>query len=77
MDFELIGDLTGVETIAVNLSIRENADLKARYAGRRWKKLKGMGRVQLSNGSVRDAEIHWCEAHGVGKRKMKIKRLLD
>jgi hypothetical protein len=77
MDFEIIGELSNVETIAVNLSIRENADLKARYGGRRWRKLKGIGTVRLSSGSVRRAEIHWYEAHGVGKRKMKIKRLLD
>ncbi len=77
MDFELIGELSDVETIAVNLSVRENADLKARHGGRRWRKLKGVGTVRLTNGSVRRAELHWYEAHGVGKRKMKIKRLLD
>ena len=77
MDFELVGELSEVETIAVNLSIRENADLKARYGGRRWRKLKGIGSVRFTNGSVRRAEIHWYGAHGVGKRKMKIKRLLD
>ena len=77
MDFELIGDLSNVETIAVNLLIRENTDLKARYGGRRWRKLKGIGTVRLSSGSIRRAEVHWDEAHGVGRRKMKIKRLLD
>ncbi|WP_165228783.1 hypothetical protein [Aquisphaera insulae] len=77
MDFELFGDLSDVETIAVNLSIRENADLKARYGGRRWRKLKGIATVRLASGSVRRAEVHWYEAHGVGRRKMKIKRLLD
>jgi len=77
MDFELIGGSSEVETIAVNLSIRESADLKARYGGRRRRKLKGVGTVRLANGSVRRAEVHWYEAHGVGKRKMKIKRLLD
>jgi hypothetical protein len=77
MDFELVGELAEVETIAVNLSIRENADLKARYGGRRWRKLKGVGMVRLGNGNVRRAEVHWYEAHGIGRRKMKIKRLLD
>ena len=76
-DFELIGELSGIETIAVNLSIRENADLKARYGGRRWRKLRGISTVRLANGSVRWAKVPWYEAHGVGKRKMKIKRLLD
>jgi hypothetical protein len=77
MDFEILGELSDVETIAVNLSIRENADLKARHGGRRWRKLKGIGTIRLASGSVRLAEVHWYEAHGVGKRKMKIKRLLD
>jgi hypothetical protein len=61
----------------VSLSIRANADLKARYGGRRWRKLKGIGTVRLANGSIRSAEIRWYESHGVGKRKIKIKRLLD
>jgi hypothetical protein len=77
MDFELVGELSDIEIIAVNLSIRDNADLKARYGGRRWRKLKGVGTVRLASGSIRRAEVHWYEAHGVGKRKMKIKRLLD
>lgn len=77
MDFELVGELTDIDTIAVNLSIRENADLKARHGGRRWRKLKGIGPVRLPNGHVRRAEVHWYEAHGVGRRKMKIKRFLD
>ena len=77
MDFELIGELSEVETIAFTLSIRDNADLKARYGGRRWRKLKGIGKIRLPNRRVRNAEIHWYEAHGVGKRNLKIKRLLD
>ena len=77
MDFELVSDLADIEIIAVNLSIRERDSLKALFGGRRWRKLKGIGTVRLASGSVRRAELHWYEAHGVGKRKMKIKRLLD
>ncbi len=77
MDFELVGPLTDIQTIAVNVSIRERDLLKARYGGRRWRKLKGVALVRLINGHVRRAEIHWYEAHGVGRKKMKIKRLLD
>jgi hypothetical protein len=77
MDFELVGELTGIETIAVHLSIRENIDLKARYGGRRWRKLKGAVLVRLASGNVRRAERHWYEAHGVGRRTMKIKRFLE
>jgi hypothetical protein len=77
VDFELVGELSLVEAIAVNLSIRELGSLKAQYGGRRWRKLKGVSLVRLPNGNVRRAEVHWYEAHGVGRRRMKIKRFLD
>ena len=35
------------------------------------------GRVRFPNGEVRLAELHWYEAHGIGRRKMKVKRALD
>ncbi len=57
-DFELIGDLTDIEVIAVNLSIRELRRLKQSFGGRRWRKLKGIGLVQFPNGDVRQAELH-------------------
>lgn len=76
-DFESVGELTDIEVIAVNLSIRELRRLKADFGGRRWQKLKGIGLVQFPNKEVRQAELHWYEAHGVGRRKMKVKRVLD
>lgn len=76
-DFELLGELTAIEIIAINLSIRERHRLKEQFGGRRWRKLKGIGRVRFPNGEARLAELHWYEAHGVGRRKMKIKRILD
>jgi hypothetical protein len=76
-DFELIGDLTDIEIIAVNLSIRERRRLREQFGGRRWRKLKGIGRVRFPNGVVRLAELHWYEAHGVGRRKIKVKQVLD
>jgi hypothetical protein len=75
--FELLGDLTAIEIIAVNLSVRERRQLRDQFGGRRWRKLKGVGRVRFPNGTVRLAEVHWYEAHGVGRRKMKVKRVLD
>jgi hypothetical protein len=77
MDFELVSELADIQTIAVNVSIRERDSLKALFGGRRWRKLKGSALVRLVNGNVRRAEVHWYEAHGVGKRKMKIKHFLD
>jgi len=76
-DFELISGLTEIDVIAVNLSIRELRGLKDMFGGRRWRKLKGIGLVRFPSGDVRQAELHWYEAHGVGRRKIKIKRLLD
>jgi hypothetical protein len=76
-DFELLSALMDIETIAVNLSIRERQQLRAQFGGRRWRKLKGVGRVRFPNGAVRLAELHWYEAHGIGRRKMKVKRVLD
>ena len=75
--FELLGEIQDVEIIAVNLSIREKDRLKAQFGGRRWRKLKGVALVRFPNGQVRRAELHWYEAHGVGRRKMKVKRVLD
>lgn len=76
-DFELLGEVTGIEIIAINLSIRERKSLQEQFGGRRWRKLKGEGRVQFPNGEIRQAELHWYEAHGIGRRKMKVKRVLD
>ncbi len=76
-DFELISNLTDIEVIVVNLSIRGLRRLKEEFGGRRWRKLKGIGLVQFPNGEVRQAELHWYEAHGVGRRKLKVKRILD
>ena len=61
--FELIGELTEIEIIAVNLSIRELRRLKAQFGGRRWRKLKGVGLVQFPKGEIRKAELHWYESH--------------
>jgi hypothetical protein len=76
-DFQLLGDLANIETIAVNLSIRERQRLKEQYGGRRWRKLKGTAYVRFPNGDTRLAEVHWYEAHGIGRRKMKVKYILD
>ena len=58
-------------------SIRDLARLREQYGGVRWRKLKGIATVRLGNGRIPRVELHWYEAHGVGKRKMKIKRYLD
>ena len=76
-DFELLGELTAIEVIAVNLSIRERRQLRDQCGGRRWRKLNGVCRMHFPNGAVHLAEVHWDAAHGVGRRKMMMKRVLD
>ncbi len=77
MYFEIIGEITDIETIAIGSSIRDIARLRKQYGRGRWRKLKGTALVRLSNDKIGQAEIHWYEAHGIGKRKLKIKRFLE
>ena len=78
MDFEVIGPIRAAETMAVGPAVRQGRRLSRRYGRGRWRKRKGMVTVRLLDGSVRTAEVHWYEAHGIGRREMKIKfPLLD
>jgi hypothetical protein len=78
MDFEIIGPVRNVETIATGPAIRQLPRLRRRHGKGRWRKRKGVARVRLQDGTVHTAEIHWYEAHGIGRREMKIKfPLLD
>jgi hypothetical protein len=77
MYFEIIGALTAVESIAEGTSLRVRRELRKRYGAGRWRKLKGVGTVRLTSGAERRAEIHWYEAHGIGRVGHKIKRFLD
>ena len=73
MDFEIIGDITNAETIATGRSIHELARLRKRYGKGRWRKRKGVATVRLDDGAIHTAEVHWYEAHGIGKKEFKIK----
>jgi hypothetical protein len=77
MYFEVIGKIENVETMAVGGRIHDIVRLRKQYGPGKWRELKGVARVRLENGSLRTAEVHWYEAHGIGKKKMKIKRILD
>ena len=77
MYFEIIGAITDIETIAVGGSIRQLLRLRKRYGRGRWRKLKGVATVRLAGGRLRRAEIHWYEAHGIGRVGHKIKRFVD
>lgn len=75
--FELIGKIENIETVAIGGKIRDVMRLRKMYGKGRWRKLKGVGRVRLADGSEYDAELHWYEAHGIGRKEMKVKQLFD
>ena len=75
--FEIIGEIENIEEIAVGGRIRDIMRIQKQYGPGRWRKLKGFAVVRLQNGNIRKAELHWYQAHGIGKKNLKIKRLLD
>jgi len=77
MHFEIVSDVAQIEVIAQGSRIRDLARLRKLYGGGRWRKLKGVAFVKFRAGHVRVAELHWYEAHGIGKKEIKLKRFLD
>ncbi len=77
MKFEIIGKIEAVEAIAVGRSIHILPYLQKAYGHGRWRKLKGVAYVKLLNGNIRRVELHWYEAHGIGRKNTKIKYYLD
>ena len=77
MNFEIISDITQIEPIAIGNAIRDLARLRRIYGAGRWRKLKGIATIRLANGRIRVAELHWYEAHGIGKKEIKRKRYMD
>ncbi|CAN5408717.1 hypothetical protein BH20ACI1_BH20ACI1_10630 [soil metagenome] len=77
MDFEILGKISDVEIIAVGSKIRILPFLQQEFGRGRWRKLKGVAEVKLSSGEIRLAELHWFEAHGIGKKFLRIKHYLD
>ena len=73
MDFEIVSEITAIETIATGKGVRDRSRLRKLYGGSRWRKRKGVAHVRLASGTIRLAEVHWYEAHGVGKREFKLK----
>jgi hypothetical protein len=76
MQFEIIGEISQIETFATGSGIREIARLRRAYGRGRWRKRKGIARVLLADGSLHLAEIHWYEVAGIGRKEFKIKELL-
>jgi hypothetical protein len=75
MAFEILGEISDIETFATGSAIRELGRLRRIYGRGRWRKRKGLARVRLADGSTYRAELHWYEASGIGRKEFKIKRL--
>ena len=75
--FEIVGEVAAIEVIAAGNKLRRRLELRERYGKGRWRKVKGIAKVRLTTGITRIAEIHWYEAHGIGRRGLKVKRFLD
>lgn len=76
-EFKILGDITHVETIARKHGIRHLADLKKKLGPGQWRKMKGRAQIEYPDGKRCYAEIHWYEAHGIGKKDFKVKYELD
>lgn len=77
MRFELLGEIQHVEVIASGHGVRDRRRLNREHGMGRWRKMKGVATVQLSDGTICQAELHWYEAHGIGKKEIKFKRPLE
>ncbi len=76
MAFKLLGEIRDIETMATGRGVDIRRFLDRTYGKGRWRKRKGRATVQLTDGTVCEAEIHWFEAHGIGRQDFKIKRVL-
>ena len=77
MHFEIIGEISASTTIARGSGIRELKRLRRIHGQGRWRKRKGIATIRLPDGSIHEAEIHWYEATGIGKREFKLKRIIE
>jgi hypothetical protein len=77
MHFEIVSEIEEVETIATGRRIRDLPRLRRLYGRGRWRKLKGVALIRLRSGTLRRAELHWYEAHGIGRKEIKRKRYVD
>ena len=77
MRFEIVGEVQDVEVIARGPSVHARAELRARFGRGQWRKLKATATVRLRDGTTWRAEVHWYEAHGIGRRMIKLKRFLE
>jgi hypothetical protein len=77
MHFKILGRISSTEVIASGTAIRERKRLRKNYGKGRWRKLKGIARIEFFDGTICQAEIHWYEAHGIGAKEYKVKRIIE
>lgn len=76
-EFVIISKIRGIETIAADRGVYIRRYLERTYGKGRWRKIKGFATVKLADGTICESEIHWFEAHGIGRKDFKIKRIID
>jgi hypothetical protein len=74
--FKVVGEIAEIRLIAAGRAIRELKRLRKAYGAGRWRKLKGFALIQFSDGTIQQAELHCYEAHGIGRKETKIKRII-
>jgi hypothetical protein len=77
VEFRILSDIRDIEVIARGAGVMERRRLRKAYGTGRWRKLKGIATVELLDGTIWTAEVHWYEAHGIGKKEIKLKRKLE
>ena len=76
MEFKILGEIREIETIATGRGVYIRRYLERAYGKGRWRKMKGLATVEFADGTICEAEIHWFEAHGIGRKDSKIKRVI-
>ncbi len=74
--FNILSEIRDIETIASGRGVYIRRYLERAYGQGRWRKTKGTATVELADGTTCEAEIHWYEAHGIGRKDFKIKRVI-
>ncbi|HSN76273.1 MAG TPA: hypothetical protein VL334_14455 [Anaerolineae bacterium] len=76
-EFQILGEIRNAETIASGRGVYIRRHLDRTYGRGRWRKRKGIAAVELADGTICEAELHWYEAVGIGRKDFKIKRVID
>ena len=76
IEFEVLGEIRDIETIPTGRGVRITNHLEHTFGKGHWRKMKGTATVELADGTICEAEIHWFEAHGIGRKDFKVKKVI-